>query len=93
MLFSGSAVLGTSNAGGANGLGLDVCYSANGGALVGLPNYVLIAEPQNSAGLQSLTRFLGPLPVGTYTFGLCYYTSNPYWNANDWINNTAVVFY
>jgi len=92
VLFTGSVALGTTNVAGASNLGIDVCYKQGTGSLVGGGLFVLVRAGQNTSSLHSLTRFLGPLPAGTYAIGLCYLTTDANWNYNDYVNNQAVVF-
>ena len=94
VLVASSAVLGTSVQSGGS-LGLDICYTVNGGSLQGGLQYLQIQAPQNSSSMQSLTRVLGPFSAGTYVFGLCYRVStvaNSSWSLNDYIQNTVLAF-
>ena len=92
VLVSGTAVLGSNATGGASDLGLDVCYQPSGGSLSGGGYFVLIRQSQGTASAHSLTRVIGPLAAGTYSFGLCYATYDTNWNANDYVSNTLIVF-
>jgi protein involved in ribonucleotide reduction len=88
----GSVALGSSSAGGATNLGLDICYTYNNGSLQGGGQFILIAEPQNASSLHSLQKVFGSLAAGTYNFGLCYATTSGNWNRNDYVSNTVLVF-
>jgi hypothetical protein len=92
VLVSGTAVLGSNATGGASGLGLDICYKPSGGSLIGGGYFLQIQQSQGTSSAHALTRVIGPLAAGTYSFGLCYGTYNANWNANDYVNNTLIVF-
>jgi hypothetical protein len=89
VLFTGTVALGSNT--GAGNLGLDICYTVNGGPLQGGGSFILIAASAGNSAAHSMTRVLGPFAAGTYTFGLCYLTDNANWNRNDYVNNSVVV--
>jgi hypothetical protein len=62
------------------------------GTLVGGGSFILVRAGQNTSSLHSLSRYFGPLAAGTYSFGLCYVTTDSGWNHNDYVNNLAIVF-
>lgn len=93
VLVSSTVGIGTTAVGGANNLGLDLCYSEGGGPLSGGGYYIQVKQAQATTITHSMTRVIGPLPAGTYKFGMCFATFNGNWNANDYVSNTALVVY
>jgi len=91
VLVNTSVVLGSTATDGATGLDLDICWTPQGGSQSGGGTYLKIRQGQGSASAHSITRLIGPLAAGTYSFGACYHTTNSNWNANDWVSNSLMV--
>ncbi|MFO0616685.1 MAG: collagen-like protein [Polyangiaceae bacterium] len=90
------ASLGSTTAGGANNLTLSICRQDAGmGALIELSNYIgdLRVAQNTRVPFALVARFA--LPAGTYSFGLCGFTSvtgeGAKWNNNDRSRTTVVV--
>lgn len=93
---AGTAVLGSTAAGGAQMSRLSACHQpAAGGALVDNDaDWSLVRVPQNARIPMAVTQRIGGLPAGTYNIGLCYQMAAGQavnWNYNDWINVRAWV--
>lgn len=95
VFVSGQAAMGSTVAGGANGLDLSVCRS-QGGALTDNADFLeFLRVPQNTRISMAVSgRFTGLTP-GTYTFGVCGRTSTGNavnWNNQDWSRVAAYLF-
>lgn len=83
-----SKSLGSTAAGGAQNLFLDVCYRANGSSapptVTGGGVYGLRVA-QNTRALQTLSAVIANLPAGTYNVGLCAESIDAAnWNSNEY---------
>jgi hypothetical protein len=89
--------MGSSNVGGANGLGLVVCSlpdgapagtapTTYGGAMLGL------TVPQNTRIVFGISAIVESLPAGTHKVGMCATVATPTdWNLNEFGYTTVLV--
>jgi hypothetical protein len=94
VLVSAQATFGTTDAAGAFGLRLWICYQPTGGTVIAEHggDWVQVATVQNTTLPFPLTDTITGLGTGTYNVGLCGSvagTNN--WNVADWAYTTAQV--
>ena len=93
---SSTKALGSTAAGGASDLDLDVCYksTASGAVMMrsGMGELLDLRVPQNSRVPMTLTALLIGLPAGSYQVALCGTSSQgAAWNSNEYSYTTAMV--
>ncbi|MCC6819438.1 MAG: hypothetical protein IT579_01800 [Verrucomicrobia subdivision 3 bacterium] len=84
---------GSSVAGGAHNLNLQIAYRPSGGATTTVGGGVLgLTAAQNQRHLYGLSGLTPLLGAGTYDVGLAGSSSSANWNNNEWCYTTAVVY-
>jgi len=93
VFISASKALGSSAGGGANGLGLYVCYKPSGGAVTSVGAGMLgLSVAQNTRQVFTVTGVTPSLAADTYDVGLCGFSAGfANWNSNEFGYVTAFV--
>jgi hypothetical protein len=96
LFVSAQVTLGTTNASGASGLRLWICYQLNGGPITTAHplDWIDAQVVPNMLAAYPITDTITGLPAGAYTVGLCGQQNSAIannWNVADWSYTTAEV--